>query len=110
MSYNGGACVAMVGKNCVAIASDKRFGMQAMTISTDFGKLFNVNDKLYYGLAGLVSDVQTLYAFSYLDTQRFPPGRLISPSFSEIRPPDIMSNGFHVVGLCFSCCSYTSPD
>lgn len=60
MAYNGGAVIAMVGKDCVAIASDKRFGVQAMTLSTEFGKLFPVSDKLYYGLAGLVSDVQTL--------------------------------------------------
>ena len=28
-TYNGSALVAMVGKNCVAIASDRRFGIQA---------------------------------------------------------------------------------
>ena len=28
--------VAMKGKNCVAIACDLRFGVQAQTISTDF--------------------------------------------------------------------------
>lgn len=60
MAYNGGAVVAMVGKDCVAIATDKRFGVQAMTVSTDFGKVFKVHDQLFYGLAGLVSDVQTL--------------------------------------------------
>ncbi|KAK3817065.1 MAG: hypothetical protein JOS17DRAFT_689217 [Linnemannia elongata] len=31
MEYNGGAVVAMVGRNCVAIACDKRLGVQAMT-------------------------------------------------------------------------------
>ena len=36
LAYNGGAIVAMKGKNCVAIASDKRFGIQAQTLSTDF--------------------------------------------------------------------------
>lgn len=36
MSYNGGAIVAMKGKNCVAIAADKRFGIQAQTLALDF--------------------------------------------------------------------------
>ena len=60
MAYNGGAVVAMVGKDCVAIASDKRFGVQAMTLSCEFEKVFQVNDGLWYGLAGLATDVQTL--------------------------------------------------
>jgi 20S proteasome subunit beta 3 len=36
MSYNGGAVLAMKGKNCVAIAADKRFGIQAQTLALDF--------------------------------------------------------------------------
>lgn len=36
MDYNGGALIGMKGKNCVAIATDKRFGIQAQTISLDF--------------------------------------------------------------------------
>ncbi len=60
MEYNGGALIAMKGKNCVAIASDKRFGVQAMTLSTEFPKVFSVNETLMYGLAGLATDVQTL--------------------------------------------------
>ena len=60
MSYNGGAIVAMKGKNCVAIASDNRFGVQALTLSTNFQKVFEITDKCYIGLAGLATDVQTL--------------------------------------------------
>ncbi len=60
MEYNGGALVAMVGKDCVAIAADRRFGVQAMTLSTDFSRIFPVGDKIKYGLAGLATDVQTL--------------------------------------------------
>ncbi len=60
MSYNGGAIVAMKGKNCVAIASDLRYGVQAQTITFDFQKVFEMNDKLYLGLAGLATDVQTV--------------------------------------------------
>lgn len=36
MDYNGGALIGMKGKNCVAIATDKRFGIQAQTVSLDF--------------------------------------------------------------------------
>ncbi|KAJ3215687.1 Proteasome subunit beta type-3 [Clydaea vesicula] len=60
MSYNGGAIVAMKGKNCVAIASDRRFGVQALTLTHDFQKVFEINDKIYIGLGGLATDVQTL--------------------------------------------------
>jgi 20S proteasome subunit beta 3 len=61
MEYNGSAIVAMVGKNCVAIASDKRFGIQALTLSTEYEKVFPINDKIMLGLPGLGSDVETLY-------------------------------------------------
>ncbi|KAI9663516.1 MAG: proteasome core particle subunit beta 3 [Alyxoria varia] len=40
-SINGGACVAMTGKNCVAIACDLRLGMQNLTISNNFSKIFS---------------------------------------------------------------------
>lgn len=60
LEYNGGAMIAMAGKNCVGIASDLRLGAQALTISRNFQKLFEVDEKLYVGLAGLASDVITL--------------------------------------------------
>lgn len=44
MSYNGGSIVAMVGKDCVAIASDLRLGNQALTIATNFEKV-NLNTR-----------------------------------------------------------------
>ncbi|KAF9608987.1 hypothetical protein IFM89_012326 [Coptis chinensis] len=59
--YNGSAIVAMVGKNCFAIASDRRLGVQLQTIATDFPKIYKIHDKLYIGLAGLLTDAQTLY-------------------------------------------------
>ena len=34
--YNGSAVVAMIGKECVAIAADRRLGAQAQTVTTDF--------------------------------------------------------------------------
>jgi len=45
-------CVCQ-GKGCVAIAADKRLGIQLQTVSTDFKKVFKMNDKLYCGLVGL---------------------------------------------------------
>lgn len=40
MQYNGGSVVAMVGKDCVAIASDLRLGNQALTVATNFEKVW----------------------------------------------------------------------
>ena len=60
MPYNGGAVMAMKGKNCVAIAADRRFGIQAQMVTTDFQKIFPMGDRLYIGLAGLATDVQTV--------------------------------------------------
>ncbi|WRT66494.1 uncharacterized protein IL334_003453 [Kwoniella shivajii] len=60
MELNGGSVVAMIGKDCVAIASDLRLGNQAVGVASNFDKVFPVNDKLYYGLPGLATDVYTL--------------------------------------------------
>ena len=60
MSYNGGAVIAMTGKECVAIACDLRLGIQNQTIATDYRKVFRVHDKLFVGLSGLATDMQTL--------------------------------------------------
>ncbi|KAI0492312.1 hypothetical protein KFK09_026583 [Dendrobium nobile] len=59
--YNGSALVAMVGKNCFAIASDRRLGVQLQTIATDFRRIYKIHDKLYIGLSGLATDAQTLF-------------------------------------------------
>lgn len=60
-SYNGGTVIAMAGKNCVAIASDKRLGEQFFTISCEFAKIFEVGPTLYVGFPGLATDTVTLY-------------------------------------------------
>jgi hypothetical protein len=39
MDYNGGSVVAMVGKECVAIACDLRLGNQALGVASDFEKV-----------------------------------------------------------------------
>ncbi|KAJ2339717.1 proteasome core particle subunit beta 3 [Coemansia sp. RSA 2618] len=61
MEYNGSAVVAMAGKNCVAIATDKRLGQRALTVDMGFEKVAPVTDNLYIGLAGLATDVMTLH-------------------------------------------------
>lgn len=60
MSYNGGLVIAMTGKDCCAIAADRRFGTQHNTISTDFKKIYEVNPYIYMGLPGLATDTITL--------------------------------------------------
>ncbi|KAA1472639.1 20S proteasome subunit beta 3 [Dentipellis sp. KUC8613] len=60
MELNGGSVIAMVGKDCVAIASDLRLGNQALTVATNFEKIFPVSEQLYIGLCGLATDVETL--------------------------------------------------
>eukprot|EP00567_Pseudictyota_dubia_P006818 CAMPEP_0197449880 /NCGR_PEP_ID=MMETSP1175-20131217/23254_1 /TAXON_ID=1003142 /ORGANISM="Triceratium dubium, Strain CCMP147" /LENGTH=204 /DNA_ID=CAMNT_0042982145 /DNA_START=137 /DNA_END=751 /DNA_ORIENTATION=+ len=60
LEYNGAAIIAMAGKGCVGIASDTRLGIQAQTVATDFRKVFKMNDRLFVGLAGLATDVQTM--------------------------------------------------
>lgn len=52
--------VAMAGKECVAIASDLRFGVQLQTLATDYKKIYRIHDQLFLGLAGLGTDAQTL--------------------------------------------------
>lgn len=61
MEYNGGSAIAMKGKNCVAIATDHRFGVQAQTIDTNFEKVFELNSHMYLGLVGLQTDILTVY-------------------------------------------------
>ena len=61
MSYNGAAIIGMSGKDCVGIAADRRLGIQGQTLATDFQKVFPLADKVYVGLGGLATDVQTLH-------------------------------------------------
>lgn len=58
-TYNGHSVVGMVGKNCVAIAADCRFGVQFQTISTNSQKVYKIQDNILMGLSGLATDMQT---------------------------------------------------
>lgn len=53
----------MAGKNCVAIASDKRLGAQALTVSMEFPKIFQANERTFYAISGLATDILTLYKY-----------------------------------------------
>lgn len=50
----------MVGKDCVAIACDLRLGMQSLTVSNNFPKIFNYGPSTFLGLTGLATDVSTV--------------------------------------------------
>jgi 20S proteasome subunit beta 3 len=50
----------MAGKDCVAIACDLRLGLQSLTVSNDFPKIFNYGPSTYLGLTGLATDVSTV--------------------------------------------------
>ncbi|WEW61276.1 proteasome core particle subunit beta 3 [Emydomyces testavorans] len=50
----------MVGKDCVAIACDLRLGLQSITVSNNFPKIFNYASSTYLGLTGLATDVSSV--------------------------------------------------
>ena len=60
LEYNGSGIVAMVGKDCVAIASDTRYGIRHTTVDTNYKRLYKMHDKLYVGLTGLGTDMTTV--------------------------------------------------
>lgn len=71
----------MVGKDCVAIACDLRLGVQSLTVSNNFPKIFSYGD-VYLGLTGLATDVSTVSdLFRYkVNMYRLREERNISPS------------------------------
>ena len=46
MQYNGSGIIAMTGKNCVAIASDMRFGIQQQTLADNFHKVCRLHNTI----------------------------------------------------------------
>jgi len=60
MEYNGGSLIVMSGKNCLAIASDLRFGLENFTSSCNTPKIFKIHQKLFLGLTGLNGDILTV--------------------------------------------------
>jgi 20S proteasome subunit beta 3 len=47
----------MKGKNCVAIAMDRRLGAQYETVSTNFKRVFKMTDRCLVGCSGLATDM-----------------------------------------------------
>lgn len=45
MDQNGGSVIAMVGKDCVAIAADLRLGNQALGISGNFQRVSTTTNR-----------------------------------------------------------------
>eukprot|EP00180_Rhodochaete_pulchella_P001771 Plantae.Rhodophyta-Rhodochaete_pulchella.ctg2654.p2 GENE.Plantae.Rhodophyta-Rhodochaete_pulchella.ctg2654~~Plantae.Rhodophyta-Rhodochaete_pulchella.ctg2654.p2 ORF type:complete len:205 (-),score=28.11 Plantae.Rhodophyta-Rhodochaete_pulchella.ctg2654:377-991(-) len=60
MEYNGGCVLAGAGKECVAIAADRRLGIQQTTIATDMTRVYTMHPRLLLGLTGLATDMITL--------------------------------------------------
>ena len=53
--------MAMKGKDCVAIAMDRYFGVQGKTMSSKFQRVFQFGPKLFVGLPGLATDTKTVF-------------------------------------------------
>jgi 20S proteasome subunit beta 3 len=43
-SYNGSALIAMVGKDCFAVAGDRRLGVNFQTVAWDFQRIFKIHE------------------------------------------------------------------
>ncbi|KDD73458.1 proteasome subunit protein, partial [Helicosporidium sp. ATCC 50920] len=95
--YNGGAIIAMAGKECVAIASDLRLGVQLQHLATDYKKVYKIHDQLFLGLSGLATDATTLsnlFKFRY-NLYKLREERDISPpAFAQLVSSTLYSHRF----------------
>lgn len=46
LELNGGSCLAMAGKDCVALAVDRRFGLEGQLVSTEAKRVLKVRGVL----------------------------------------------------------------
>lgn len=46
LELNGGSCLAMAGKGCVALAVDRRFGLEGQLVSTEAKRVLKVRRRL----------------------------------------------------------------
>lgn len=60
LTMNGGSLLAMAGKECVALAVDKRFGSGPQLINVAPRHIFSPHSSLVLGFSGLEGDVQSL--------------------------------------------------
>ena len=61
LKINGGSLAALKGENCIAIASDKRLGVNFQLVATNFQKVYRMQDNIILGISGLATDCLTLY-------------------------------------------------
>ncbi|KAJ9445396.1 Proteasome subunit beta type-3-A [Diplonema papillatum] len=61
-NYNGGAVLALCGKDAVFMSSDNRLGTNFNTIARNNVKYHKVTSRVFVGLAGLETDNQTVLA------------------------------------------------
>lgn len=79
----------MVGKDCVAIASDLRLGNQSLGLSNKFEKVHNYGH-VYLGLTGLATDAITLYvSLTHFLTEKLLTSHLTDQKFSDIKQTSI---------------------
>mmetsp|Transcript_61634 Transcript_61634/g.127356 ORF Transcript_61634/g.127356 Transcript_61634/m.127356 type:complete len:202 (+) Transcript_61634:224-829(+) len=60
MEINGGSVIVMGGKNCLAIASDLRFGLENFTHGSSAPKMFKIDGKTFIGMTGLIGDIYSV--------------------------------------------------
>ncbi|KAH0570251.1 Proteasome subunit beta type [Spironucleus salmonicida] len=81
-TYNGGAILAMKGKNCVVVATDKRLGASYQTITMNYPKISQPNKSCLLAIAGFASDAQMLHRdlASRCELFEFENNRSLTPS------------------------------
>ncbi len=62
-TINGGSLLAMAGKECVALAVDKRFGSGPQMVTISPRHVWSPHPNLLLGFVGLEGDVQSLSAY-----------------------------------------------
>lgn len=48
LELNGGSCLAMAGKDCVALAVDRRFGLEGQLVSTEAKRVLKVRHEVAF--------------------------------------------------------------
>ncbi|CAM9365774.1 unnamed protein product [Discosporangium mesarthrocarpum] len=71
----------MAGDSCVAVAVDKRFGLEGQLVSDDAKRVLKVHSRLVCGFTGLCTDVQTVMQdlTSEISLKRLTEDRPVSP-------------------------------
>ncbi|KAF8204031.1 20S proteasome subunit beta 3 [Pholiota molesta] len=92
MDHNGGSVIAMVGKECVAIASDLRWAIRLWESRQISKGIFPVTDHIYFGLPGLATE-SIRYETVSVSESTCTPSKRSGDRPRNIRPPCI----FHLI-------------